>query len=70
MKPRTVELIRGDLDVRLLVSALRLAASRRETQARAIKHGRHHDLQATAMRDLAFRLLKQLPPPYTREETD
>lgn len=68
--PRTVELTRGDLDVKLLVTSLRLAASRREAQARVVKHGRHHDVQAAAMRDLAFRLLKQMAPTHTPEETD
>lgn len=44
-----------DLDT--ILSALATAASRRESQARAVKHGKHHDDAAAKMRALRRRLL-------------
>lgn len=39
-------------EVELLMEALAMAASRKESQARAIRHGAHHDKVAACMREL------------------
>ena len=51
---RTMTFTLEELD--LLLSATALAASRREAQARSVKHGRHHDIEATKLRLLRSRL--------------
>jgi hypothetical protein len=45
-------------DLALVIDALAKAASRHETQARAVKFGRKHDDTAAAMRALRRRLVR------------
>lgn len=45
-------------DIETLLVALSIAASRRESQARAVRFGRHHDEQAARMRALRLRVMK------------
>jgi hypothetical protein len=45
-------------EIETLLVALAVAASRRESQARAVRFGRHHDEQADKMRALRLRLMK------------
>ena len=51
-----VDLTKQEIDC--LLDALRLAASRRESMAHAVQHGRHHDLAAEEMRRLRIKLMK------------
>jgi hypothetical protein len=44
-------------ELTLLIEALAKSASRHESQALAVKFGRHHDETAAAMRALRFRLI-------------
>jgi hypothetical protein len=46
-------------ELTVIIDALALAASRRESQARAVKHGRHHDLAAAKMRLLRARFVQR-----------
>jgi hypothetical protein len=50
-----IDLSIGEIDS--LLDALAIAASRRESMGRALKHGRKHDLAAERMRALRHRLL-------------
>lgn len=59
MTPEPIQFDREE--ILLLLVALAMAASRRESQARVIKHGRRHDEEAIRMRRLRFRLMKHLP---------
>jgi hypothetical protein len=47
-------------ELELLLETLAMAACRKESQARAVKHGRHHDLAAVKMRLLRARLSMRL----------
>lgn len=54
-----------DLDhnsINLINEALAMAAARKESQARAIKHGRKHDVRAASMRRLRAYLIKASTP--------
>jgi hypothetical protein len=42
-----------------MIDALELAASRRESQGRVAKHGRHHDQAAEQLRRLRFRFIQR-----------
>ena len=45
-------------EIEVLLVSLSIAASRRESQARAVRFGRHHDEQADKMRALRLRVMK------------
>lgn len=51
-------LIVDEQDIEVLLVSLSIAASRRESQARAVRFGRHHDQQAEKMRALRLRVMK------------
>ena len=42
-----------------IIDALAIAAARRESQARAVKYGRHHDEAAVRMRLLRLRFMQE-----------
>lgn len=56
LKPRALIVVKDEIET--LIVALSIAASRRESQARAVRFGRHHDEQADKMRALRLRLMK------------
>lgn len=61
----------SEQEIKLLLTALAMAASRRESQARAHwPSGVHHEKEATAMRSLRFKLRAHILPPHTSMETD
>jgi hypothetical protein len=49
----------SEVELTILIDTLALAASRRESQARYVKHGRHHDEAAVKMRELRVRFMRQ-----------
>lgn len=51
-------LIVDEQEIEVLLVALSIAASRRESQARAVRFGRHHDEQADRMRAIRLRVMK------------